>query len=106
MVLLDFPFAEGGNSKVRPSLVVQSDSVNSLHTIVAQITSAKQRMLATRLVVDPDDELDSGLKMISLIVCEQLYTIRKDRIIATIGTLSHATMHKVDDCLKIALELS
>ena len=105
VVLLDFPFAEGGGAKVRPALVVQSEGIATIHTIVAQITSARQRMLPSRLLVNPTDEPESGLRLPSLIVCEQLYTIRKDRILRTLGSLSATTMRGVDDCLKAALGL-
>ena len=44
--------------------------------------------------------------MPSLIVCEQLYTIRKDHVIAKLGTLSDATMRQVDECLRMALGLT
>jgi mRNA-degrading endonuclease toxin of MazEF toxin-antitoxin module len=87
VVVLDFPFAEGGVSKVRPALVVQADAITSIHTVVAQITSAKQRHLPSRLLVDPADEPGSGLRIASLVVCEQLYTIHRDRILKTIGAL-------------------
>ena len=106
VVLLDFPFAEGGGSKVRPALIIQADDISSIHTIVAQITSARQRMLPSRLLVDPSVEIGSGLKMPSLIVCEQLYTIRKDRIIATLGGLSRPTMILVGQCIKKATGLT
>ena len=105
VVLLDFPFAEGEGSKVRPALVVQADDIASIHTIVIQITSARQRTLPSRLFVDPADEIGSGLKIPSLIVCEQIYTIRKDRIISKLGRLTAATMMRVDHCLMTALGL-
>src|SRR5690349_5778057 len=40
VVLVDFPFASGGGSKVRPALVVQNDRNNALlqDTIVVPIT--------------------------------------------------------------------
>jgi mRNA interferase MazF len=90
---------------VRPALVVQSDGLATIHTVVAQITSATQRRLPSWLPIDPAAEPGSGLTIPSLVVCEQLYTIRKDRIIRTIGILSPATMRLVDDCLKVALGL-
>jgi hypothetical protein len=44
-----------------PALVVQSDAISSIHTIVAQITGATHRMLPSRLLVDPATEPGSGL---------------------------------------------
>lgn len=105
VVILDFPFAEGGGAKLRPALVVQSDGIATVHTIVAQITSATQRRSPSRLFIDPTAEPESGLKMPSLVVCEQLYTIRKDRVVRTIGALTTTTMQRVDECLRVALGL-
>jgi mRNA interferase MazF len=107
VVILDFPFAEGGTAKVRPALVVQSDGIASIHTVVAQITGATHRTGPSRLLVDPTtpDGAGSGLRAPSMVVCEQLYTIRKDRILRTIGSLPPQAMQKVDACLKAALGL-
>ena len=74
VVLLDFPFAEGGGAKVRPALVVQSDGLTTIHTIVAQITSARHRSGPARFPMDPFtlEGAGSGLRTASLIACEQL----------------------------------
>jgi hypothetical protein len=50
VVLVDYPYAAGSGTKVRPVLVIQNDRDNQrlLHTIVAQITSVTRRALNQR----------------------------------------------------------
>ena len=53
MVLIDFPFQPGEVQKVRPALVVQGDAVQSINTIIAEISSNLVRVgPPTRLFID------------------------------------------------------
>ena len=56
VVLVDFPFASGGGSKVRPALVVQNDHNNAVlsDTIVVPITSnvARAARVPTQFAID------------------------------------------------------
>jgi mRNA interferase MazF len=47
----------------------------------------------------------SGLAFPSAIKCENLYTVRKQDILRTLGSLPTSLMAKVDECLKAALGL-
>lgn len=111
IVLVDYPFATGGGSKVRPALVVQTDRNNARlqDTIVALITSnlARAGVEPTQYLLDPShpDWPSSGLLLPSVVKCENLYTFNKRRILRKLGHLSPATMHQVNDCLKAALDL-
>ena len=109
VVLVDFPFASGGGSKVRPALIVQNDRGNSLlrDTIVVPITSnvSRSASVSTQFSIDSSspDWKGSGLRMPSVVKCENIYTFGQSRIVATIGRLSAASMTVIDDCLKEAL---
>src|SRR5438309_4210037 len=106
IVLVDFPFATGGGTKVRPSLVVQSDRNNARlqDTIVAIITSntARAALEPTQYLIDPShpDWQASGLKLASVVKCENIYTFNNRRILRLIGYVSTATMKQINDCLK------
>lgn len=108
VVVVEFVHSDLRTSSMRPALVVQSDHNNRRigNTIVTQIPS-RLRLLhePTRLLIDPDtpDGQSSGLRMKSVVTCENLLTLRQDCVHATIGHLSEATMTKIDDCLKAAL---
>src|SRR5262247_4891705 len=74
VVLVDYPYATGGGTKVRPVLVVQNDQDNQrlLNTIVAQITSVTRRALEpTQLLIEiatPAGQ-QSGLRQNSVVNC-------------------------------------
>jgi mRNA interferase MazF len=110
-VLVDFPYATGGGSKVRPVLVVQCDRNNARlqDTIVAIITSNTTRAGAepTQYLIDSNhpDWRASGLLLPSVVKCEHIYTFNLRRILRHLGWLSAGTMRQVDDCLKASLDL-
>ena len=110
VVLAWYPFASGEGGKRRPCLVVQNDAdnVRLFNTIVAQITSnLRSAHEPTHLLIEAgtDEGELSGLLHDSLISCNNLATIEQSLIAKTIGSLSSATMAKIDDWLKAALDL-
>ena len=85
VVLVRFPFAAGGGSKVRPALVVQSNQNNSriANTIVVQITTNLRRVgEPSQLLIDPvtAEGRPSGLVSPSALSCENIATIQVSRI--------------------------
>jgi mRNA interferase MazF len=103
VLLIDFPFSEGGGSKVRPALSVQGNSVRSTMTIVAQVTSNVARLgPPTRLFIDLAVETGSGLLADSVVMCDNLYTVHNSRILRCLGSLSTTAMAQIDECLKAA----
>lgn len=111
VVLVNYPFASGVGSKVRPAVVVQFDrnNVRLDNTIIAQITSRTQRVKAepTQILVEsasPAGQQADPL-MDSAVSCENLYTVRQDVIIRKIGTLPDTLMQQVGECLKESLDL-
>lgn len=111
VVIVDFPFTDQRQSKLRPALIVQSDADNARRkkTIVALITGNLRRDgEATQLLVDPatPEGSSSGLHGPSLVSCNDLFTIEQRGVIRTIGRLSDAMMSRVDDGLQAALGLS
>lgn len=111
VVLVDFPFAGGGTSKVRPALVVQNDRDNGrlTNTVIAMITSRIQRATEpTQLLLDvatPEGK-QTGLLMNSVVNCVNLFTIEQRKILQRLGRLSPALLRQVEDCLKAAFSLS
>ena len=111
IVLVDFPYSDRTGSKVRPALVVQSDSLNQqlADTIIALVSGSKSRFVgaASQLVVDisTPDGIRTGLRHASVIQCENLITLDQSLILRTIGRLSSAMIRQIDSCLKAALGL-
>jgi mRNA interferase MazF len=111
VVLAYYPFASGAGSSRRPVLVVQGDTQNQRlkNTIVVQITSNLRRAKdPTHLLIEAatPEGVQSGLLHDSLVSCINLATIHENRINKVIGSLSLATMVKINDCLRAALDLS
>jgi mRNA interferase MazF len=111
VVLVDFPFAGGGTSKVRPALIVQNDRDNGrlTNTVVAMITSRTQRATEpTQLFLDVStpEGRQTGLIMNSVINCVNLFTIEQRKVLRTLGRISPALLRQIDDCLKAAFSLS
>ena len=101
VVLVDYPYAAGGGTKVRPVLVIQNDRDNQrlLNTIVAQITSMTRRALEpTQLLIEIAtlEGQQSGLRQDSVVNCINLLTLDKDRILRKLGSLPDSLMQKVN----------
>ena len=91
-------------------MVVQDDrdNVRMQNTIIAQITTNLHRAgEPTHLLIEaasPDGQ-QAGLLHDSAISCNNLATVREDRIDRVIGHLSATMMQRLDACLKAALGL-
>ncbi len=111
VVLVAVPDTSGMPGKVRPALVVSSDRNNRRlqDAIVAVITSTtvRAKLEATQLLIElatPEGK-QSGLLNDSAVKCERLHAILQSLIKRTVGSLSPATMLRIDDCLKASLEI-
>jgi mRNA-degrading endonuclease toxin of MazEF toxin-antitoxin module len=111
VVMVDFPFGEGSGSKLRPAVVVQSDSDNRrLGTIICAMIT-KQTGLVGReprhILIDISTEAgkSSGLWMQSVVNCSQLASIRSDRVARRLGQLSVELMEKLSGSLREGLGL-
>lgn len=111
VVLALYPFASGTDAARRPAVVVQDDrdNVRMQNTIIAQITTNLRRAAEpTHLLIgaaSPEGE-QAGLLHDSAISCNNLATVREDRIDRVIGHLPDTVMKQLDACLKAALGLA
>ncbi len=110
IVLLDYPYPSGGGAKVRPALVVQNDRDNRrlVNTIIVQITSVTRRGLEpTQFLVEiatPEGQT-SGLRLDSVVNCVNILTLDKAKILRKLGRLSDSLLQKVNECLRMALDV-
>jgi mRNA interferase MazF len=92
----------------RPVLVVSDDAFNiglSGLVMVVPLTSklAKSRQIPAHLPISPPE---GGLKTPSVILCDQLRTISKDRLgTGPWGRVSAATLGRVDNTMRLLLAL-
>jgi mRNA interferase MazF len=108
VVMVEFPYTDAAQSKVRPAVVVQNDRDNQRlrKTVVAMITgNLRRRGDPSHLLIDPAAEPSTGLRYPSLVSCNNLLTTEQMDIRQTIGHLSDALKQQLNDCLKAALEL-
>jgi mRNA interferase MazF len=110
VVIVPFPYQDRPGEKIRPAVVVQSDAENRRlgNTILAMITGNLQDAgQPTTFLVDPStpDGASSGLTGPSLVKCYNLATVRQRRVLHVLGRLSAPLMQRLNDGLKVALDL-
>ena len=111
IVLVDFPYSNHTESKMRPALVVQSDVWNQRlnTTMLVGITSNLHRRVGTPtqyfIDIETTDGQQSGLHFNSVVRCDKLITSNQSRIQGVIGRLSEDVMKEIDACLKVMLDI-
>ena len=109
VVLVLFPNSDLLTAKRRPAVVVHSDDLNTglEQVIVAMITSNLSRDgHPSRIRINKDSDIGrkAGLLTDSIIMTDNLATVRLIEIERTIGLLSD--MHMIDDALKTTFGLT
>ena len=106
VILVNFePVVGSEQGRVRPALVVQNDILNenSPTIIVAPLTSKiYSKVYPSNVEIDSSE---SGLKVKSTILLNQIKTIDKSRIIKRICSLDEEIMKEVDLAIKATLSL-
>jgi mRNA interferase MazF len=91
----------------RPAVIVQTDAGNTNpnypNTIIAALSTASPRV-PTHVGIEPSP--DNGLRETSIVKCEQIVTVSKNRLDGRIGQLNQDDLQRVDDALKLALSLT
>ncbi len=90
----------------RPALVVQRDAGNLAQTYpntVVVAVSSQGHEIPLHVRVRPSKT--NGLKNISWVKCEQVFTIAKDRLGQRIGALTADEMRNVEIALRLNLAL-
>lgn len=89
------PFQGSEQGGIRPVVILQNDTGNyfSSTTIVASLTSrtVKKENLPTHVFIDSREDLEHD----SIILCEQIRTIDKSRLIRYLGKLDEYEMEEV-----------
>jgi mRNA interferase MazF len=88
----------------RPCLIVSDDDLNRSRAdlvIVIPITSNHKQVPSHVELLPPD----GGLKLRSFIKCEDLRSISTDRLIKVMGHVNRATLDKVEERLRLLLDL-
>lgn len=104
---VDWSPARGSESAgVRPALVVQRDAGNLAPTYpntVVVTVSSQGREVPLHVRLAPSRE--NGLKNVSWVKCEQLFTISKDRLRGRLGRVSAGDLREVEQAIALNLDL-
>jgi mRNA interferase MazF len=108
VVRVDWPYSDRTESKVRPAVVVQSDTLNGriADTVLVPVSRTQRAVGITEVLIDPALETQSGLRYPSVVSCNNLLTVDQTLVVQILGRLSLATMQQIDDRLKAALDLT
>ncbi len=94
--------------KLRPCLIASKDLNNKRldDVIIAICTSTVSRAwVPTQYFIKGTEISQAGIKVPSVVKCEFLLTINRSMIVRILGKLSVDGIHKVNECLKNALDL-
>ena len=90
IILINFPFSDFADGKVRPAIIISNHLANKTDVICAQITSKPHKDLLSFEI--KDDDVSDILKGYSEIRCHKLFTAKKSIIKQKISHL-HKTSH-------------
>lgn len=95
----------GDYGKPRPAVIVQSDLFNPTHAsiVVCPITSHLVEAPLFRLLLAPDKS--TGITIISQIMIDKITAIKSEKIAKKIGKLSSSEILKLDEALRLWLNL-
>jgi mRNA interferase MazF len=93
----------------RPVVIVSNDGFNRVEAwqsvIVAPLsTSPAQRRRGPTAIALPKGT--AGLRQESIVLCHQVTTLDRAKLVTRIGELPHAALERVDEGLRTALALS
>ncbi len=87
IILLPFPFAELNAVKVRPAVVIGMTADKYRDVIVSAISSVVPDHIGKNdIIITPG--VQNGLRVKSVIKVDRIVTVKRDRIIATLGRIS------------------
>ena len=91
--------------KTRPAMIIQNDVSNQYSpTIVAAISSQfLDPPFPREVIIEPEE---SGLPKRSAVIVNQIRSVDRLRLGKRLGRLSHSTMRRVDEALRISLALT
>lgn len=110
VVLARMPQASGQRGKKRPAVVIQADRyAGTIQTIVVAGMTSNMALAndPSCLLIDVNtpEGAAAGLQKTSVVSGLILFTIPRALVEKTLGTLTPASLQKLDACVRTALEL-
>jgi mRNA interferase MazF len=89
IVLIPFPFSELTQVKLRPAVVITETKDKYKDLVLSAISSQVPISLSeTEILLHPDSV--NGLRVKSIIKVDRIFTLKANKVVATIGRLSPA----------------
>ena len=92
---------QGDYGKPRPALVIQSDLLTDLESVVLCPVTSDLRNAAFRVTVEPNPA--NGLRTLTQVMVDKLATLPRTKISEPIGRLDEARMKTVDRALLLVV---
>ena len=92
---------QGDYGKPRPALVIQSDLLTDLESVVLCPVTSDLRNAAFRVTVEPNPA--NGLRTLSQVMVDKLATLPRTKISEPIGRLDEERMKTVDRALRLVV---
>ena len=92
---------QGDYGKPRPALVVQSDLLTDLESVVLCPVTSDLRNAAFRVTVEPNPS--NGLRALSQVMVDKLSTVPRTKISLSFGHLDEERMKMVDRALLLVV---
>jgi len=111
IILVPFPFSEGAATKKRPVLVVSSDGINKdehVPDFIGMMVTTSKRHSPYRVDLSPARFADGTLPRQSVVRCDKIASILKDKAIKKLARITDAAFEAVlktlDDVLGRSLD--
>ena len=102
---VDFePIRGHEQGRTRPAVIVSANAFNagpSGLVVVCPLTT-RDRRIRFHVPVEPPE---GGLRIRSFVLCDQVRTVSTERLTARSGALGPLSMHRIDERLRILLDL-
>ena len=92
---------QGDYGKPRPALIVQTDLLAELDSVVLCPVTSELRTAAFRVTIEPTAH--NGLRALSQVMVDKLSTLPRSKIGATFGRLEDERMRAVDRALLLVV---
>ena len=95
--------ASGDYGKPRPFVIVQSDRLSDVESVILCPVTSDLRDLAFRLRLEPGP--GNGLRVVSEVMIDKVMSIHRDRVTKVIGQVGAEVMSQLDNRLAAVLGL-
>lgn len=95
---------QGDFGKPRPALVVQTNFLAELESVIVAPVTSELRNAQFRVTIEPSPL--NGLKVLSQVMADKLTAVPRAKITKPFGKIDDARLRQVDRCMLVVLGLA